>query len=167
MKVQAALCSLTIVVLSGCVTVPSSTDTTTSASYVGDRGRVAFDEIVVSLPFSGANGPYQNLHLVLAASVNPRKVTLSNPYEVEQILRRIEARVSARVSSQLSQLSQQSLATINQLREKARDEAQAVVEDTLRRWQHGGDYQIEVLVVNLYWTDASAGRAPSQQRGWW
>jgi len=41
------------------------------------------------------------------------------------------------------------------------------VEDALRQWEHGADYRIEIVVLNLYWTDASVGRAQPQQRGWW
>ena len=51
-----------VVMVAGCVTAPRPSDTRVSASYVGDRGQFAFDEIVVSLPLAGANSPRQNLH---------------------------------------------------------------------------------------------------------
>ena len=153
--------------LCGCATVPPPADTPVSATYVGDRARVAFDEIVVSLPFRGASGPYQNLHVALAALVNPRKTTLSNPYQAEQILRRVEARTAARISESLAKVGQQSLEDTERLRRKTQSEAQEVVEEALRQWEHGSDYRVEIVVVSLYWTDASVGRIQPQTRGWW
>lgn len=160
------LCAGSLAACCGCVTAPPA-DTTVSATYVGDRARVAFDEIVVSLPFRGASGPYQNLHVALAALVNPRKASFSNPYQAQDILRRIEARASAKVSESLSTAGGQSLEDTERLRQKVRTEAQEVVNEALRQWEHGADYRVEIAVVTLYWTDASVGRAQPQTRGWW
>lgn len=161
------LAGITLIgLLCGCVTSPPTAGETVSASYVGDRARLMFDEVVVSLPFAGIN-TYQNLHVTLAALVNPRKASLSNSYQVEQILRRVETRVSAHTSQLLSQLGSQSLSKTEQIRERIRAEAQTVVEETFRQWDHGQDYRVEMVVVNLYWTDASVGRIPQQARGWW
>src|SRR5436309_280350 len=52
--------------LSGCVTVPQS-DQATTASYVGDRTSVNFDEIVVSVKLGDVSAALQNLHVRLGA----------------------------------------------------------------------------------------------------
>ena len=150
----------------GCVAV-STTDKPASAPYVGDRARVLFDEVVVSLPLRESNTAYQNLHVTPAALVNVRKTTSAPTYQSEEILRRVETRVAARLTEVLSGLPQQSLKETTGLRQRILAEAQAVVDDAVRQWKHGADYRVEMVIASMYWTDASAGRSPPARRGWW
>jgi hypothetical protein len=159
-------CFTATALLSGCVTAPPREGAAVSAYSVGDRGRVTFEEVVVSLRLSGANAPYQNLHVALAAFVNPLKPTLSSPYDAEGILRRMETRVIARVSESLSDLGEQSLNT-RELRKRILGEGQSVINDALRQWEHSSDYRVELVIASLYWTDASVGRLQQQKTGWW
>jgi len=131
-----------------------------------------FDEVVVSLRLRGANAPYQNLHVALAALVNPRKTTVSTPYgsspdQAEGILRRVEIRVAARLSEALIDSKEESLDNTERLRRRILSEAQAVVDEAMRQWQYGSEYQVEIVIASLYWTDASVGRLQAQHRGWW
>lgn len=164
------LCCAGALSFSACVTSPVSQGTTVSAYSVGDRGRVVFDEVVVSLPFmSGGNvsvGPYQNLHVALAAFANPMKPTLASAYDAEAILRRLETRVVARVSESLSKLPTQTLET-RELRKLILSEGQSVINDALRQWEHGSDYRVELVISSLYWTDSSVGRPAQNRTGWW
>jgi len=157
-------CLMVATLASGCVTSPP-TEGTTSANYVGDRARVTFDEVVVSLPLRGANAPYQNLHVAPAAVVNVRRITHSSTYSAQDILRRLETRVAARLSEVLSSLGEQSLSETTALRRRVLTEAQAVVDEALHQWEHGSDYRVEMVIASLYWTDASVGRL-QQQKGW-
>jgi hypothetical protein len=166
----------------GCVSTPPPAQATVSAYSVGDRGRVTFDEVVVSLPFRAADGTsmqgYQNLHVVPAALVNERPrtpsgsyayssgYTPSSPSEVEGILQRLEIRVNARLSEVLSKLAPQSLNDTANLRDLVIKEAQAVVNEGMAQWEHGRDYRVEMVIASLYWTDSSVGRV-SQARGRW
>jgi hypothetical protein len=158
-------CLALIAVASGCVTSPSPEGTTTSAYSVGDRGRVTFDEVVVSLPFRGANAPYQNLHVALAAIINVRRTTSAMPYQAEDIARRLEARISARLSDVLGGLGEQTVSDTVALRKQVLAEAQSVVDEALHQWEHGSEYRVEIVIASLYWTDASVGRVQQQQRG--
>ena len=151
----------------GCITSPAPEGQAYSAYAVGDRTRVALDEVVVSLPFIGASQPYQNLHVGLAATVNPVKATMYRPYTVTDILERLDARISARVVEVLSNLKAQSLDDMPALRAQVAQEAQAVVDEAMQRWQHGSDYEVKIRVVSLYWTDPSVGRAHTVLRSWW
>ena len=126
-----------------------------------------FDEIVVSLRLRGANAPYQNLHVAPAAVVNPRRTTSSTPSQAEQILRRVETRVAARLSEVLIGLGEQSLEDTEAIRRRVVMEAQAVVEEALRQWEHGADYRVEIFIASLYWTDSSVGRSQRQRNWWW
>jgi hypothetical protein len=177
-KVQAALrtmnnrihllwCLAIVTLASGCATSPPAEGTAVSAYSVGDRARVTFEEIVVSLPFRGASASYQNLHVAPAAFVNARRTTYSRPYEAEGILRRLETRVAARLSEVLSSLGEQSLSDTPALRKTVLTEAQAVVDEALRQWEHGSEYRVEIVIASLYWTDASVGRPQQQRGGWW
>jgi hypothetical protein len=159
-------CFALLTLTAGCITTPPA-EGTKSAYSVGDRARVMFDEVVVSLPLRGANTPYQNLHVAPAAVVNVRKTTLSSPFQAEQILRRLESRVAARLTETLSSLGEQSLSDTPVLRSKVLAEAQAVVDEALRQWEHGADYRVEIVIASWYWTDASVGRAHPQRGVWW
>src|SRR5436190_5304574 len=150
----------------GCV-APSPEGKPGAAAYVGDRARVLFDEVVVSLPLHESNAAYQNLHVTPAALVNVRKTTSASTYQSEEILRRVETRVAARLTEVLSGLPQQSLKEAAGLRQRILAEAQAVVDNAVRQWEHGPDYRVEMVIASMYWTDASVGRSPSVRRGWW
>jgi hypothetical protein len=153
--------------LCGCMSSPPAGPEGMASAYaVGDRGRVGFDEIVVSLPYRGASTPYQNLHISLTAFTNPLRKTASSEWDVEGILRRCQGRIEARLSQGLAAQGEQSPETDLKLREMAHREAQPIVEDALKRWEHGGDWRVEVAVSSLYWTDASVGRS-AQGKSWW
>ena len=160
------LCCAASFYFCGCVTSPVTPGTTVSAYSVGDRARVAFDEVVVSLKMHESTAPYQNLHVALAAFANPSKPTLASNYDAETILRRLETRLTARVSESLSNLGEQSLDT-RELRMKILSEGQSVINDALRQWEHGSEYRVELVISSLYWTDASVGRVAQQRASWW
>jgi hypothetical protein len=163
---RSCLLLLPIAVL-GCVTSPpAGPDAMGSAYAVGDRARVGFDEVVVSLPYRGASAPYQNLHVSVSAFVNPVRKTPSSEWDVEGILRRSEGRMQAQLSQLLAAQGEQSPATDLKLRELIRATVQPIVDAALKRWEHGDDWRAEVMVSSLYWTDASVGRA-AQGRSWW
>ena len=152
----------------GCVAPPPPADQTgVSAYYVGDRARVAFEELVISLPLREAKAPYQNLHVSIAVLVNPQRKSYSTAYDVERIMRRLEVRVAAQILEMFSGKEEQSLENMERLRRRIQTEAQTVVDQALRQWEHGSDYRAEATVASLYWTDVSVGRLPQTQRGGW
>lgn len=161
----AALAFVTL--LHGCGTSPAPEGRTSYAYAVGDRSQVALDEVIVSLPLKGAAQPYQNLHVGLAAAINPVKTSPYSSYTVADILRRLEPRIGARLVEVLSGMKELSLDQTLALRAQVAREAQTVVDEAMERWQHGSEYDVKVLVVSLYWTDASVGRAPNIRRWWW
>jgi len=157
------------VFLCGCVAPqPAADQTGVSARYVGDRARVVFDEVVVSTPLREVKAPYQNLHIAIAVLVNPQRTSYSHPYDVEQILRRLEGRIAGRLLELFGGQGEQSLDGMDRLRLRIQTEAQTVVDQAFRQWEHGTDYRAEATVANLYWTDPSVGRVQQSQRGaWW
>jgi len=161
------ICTVVLCVAAGCVTTPQTGGQVESAYAVGDRAQITLDEVVVSMPLRGGNGPYQNLHICLGALVNPQKTTLYDPYKVEGIVRRLESRIASRLVENLTGMGQQSAEDLAMLRKSIGTEAQAIVESALQHWQHAREYRVEVVVVSLYWTDASVGRPAQQRRSWW
>ena len=160
-------CGGVMLLLGGCVnTPPAGPGEVASAYAVGDRARVGFDEIIVSLRLRGSNSPYQNLHVSLTAFINPIRKTSGSEWDVESILRRSEGRMAAKVSEALSNQPEQSIDDSKRLRGVILSEAQPIVDEAMKRWEHGEDYRVELAVSSLYWTDASVGR-PAQGRGWW
>jgi hypothetical protein len=161
------MCTAVVCVAAGCVTTPQNGGQVESAYAIGDRAQITLDEVVVSMPLRGGNGPYQNLHIGLGALVNPQKTTLYNPYTVEGIVRRLESRIASRLVEKLTGMGQQSVEDLAMLRKIIGSEAQGIVESGLQHWQHAPEYRVEVVVVSLYWTDASVGRPAQQRRSWW
>jgi hypothetical protein len=128
-----------------------------------------FDEVVVSVPLREVKAPYQNLHISVAVLVNPQRISYSKSYyDVEHILKRLEGRTSARLLEMFNGQGDLSLEGMDRLRLRIQTEAQTLVDQAFRQWEHGADYRAEVIVTSLYWTDPSVGRALQSQRGgWW
>jgi len=159
-------CAWGLVCLPGCVTAPATQQPQSSAQYVGDRTSVSFDEVVASVAVNGMSEEYQNLHVGLAAVINPRKESFYNPYQVESIVRRLEPRIAAEVLK-VVEGRKVSLKETGPLRERIGATVQDIVGQTLARWTHASEYDVEVVVVSLYLTDASVGRATREKRAWW
>jgi hypothetical protein len=115
----------------------------------------------------GTNTPYQNLHLAVTAFINPVRETRAGPWEAQGIVQRCEARIAVRLSRVLGGQTAASLPDAERLSELARSEAQAIVDEAMKRWEHGSDYKVEVAVASLYWTDASVGQPAQARRGFW
>ena len=158
---------LSFVALTGCATSPPPAEDGLASAYsVGDRARAAFDEVVVSLRMRETDAPYQNLHVVVTAFVNPVRQTPGSPDEARGIVQRAEPRIAAALSRSLGQQHDRSVADSEHLRELARTEAQAVADAAMKQWEYGADYHVEIAVTSLYWTDASVG-PPPPRRGLW
>lgn len=157
---------VTIALLSGCINAPTATQPTSYASTLGDRANVGLDEIVVSLPLKGSNALYQNLHVNLAVLINPVRETSGSPYEIESLVRRLDARLNSRLVEVLSTAGEQSLDSTDALRTRIIAEASPILEKALQNWKYAPDYKVEIVVSALYWTDASVGRPAPRNRGW-
>ena len=120
----------------------------------------------MSLPFRGSNAPYHNLHVALAVFANPTRETSGSPYEVESLVRRLDARIGSQLSSMLAQAGTQSLDSMPALRDSIVKEAEKMLTRVLQGWKYAADYKVEVVVHSLYWTDASVGKSPRSGRGW-
>jgi len=154
------------IIVVGCETMPPATGPVYSAGAVGDRSTLNFSEVVVSIP---VNASYQNLHIDLAASVNQVKSNYKTPYDAIDILRRSDARIAGHVGEVLGNSSSERVGPDRTmvLRKMAQTAAQAVVDDTMQKWQHGADYRVEIIVTDLYWTDPSVGRSHPDRMGFW
>jgi hypothetical protein len=167
-KVQHLICAGALVGLIGCGSTPPAGEGELASAYaIGDRARVGFDEIVVSLPFRGINTPYQNLHVSLTAFVNPIRKSDGTEWDVQRILRSSEGRIMTRLSERLGEQGEQSLAQNRKLRELIVAEARPIVDEAMKRWEHGSDFKVELAVSSLYWTDSSVGRPTAGGRSWW
>jgi hypothetical protein len=165
---QVLSCIALAALLAGCATAPPPGGAPVSGYYVGDRARVTFDEVVVSLPLRGVSAPYQNLHLSFGAVINVRKTAWgTTTYELQDIIRRVGRRITARLSEVLSGLGEQSLGDTAALRKRVLTEAQPMIDEALRQWEHGADFQVDIVVESLYWTDASVGRLGRSGGSWW
>jgi len=155
-----------LVLLPGCVTTPATPGAESSARYVGDRTSIAFDEVIVSVSMDGAREAYQNLHIGTTAIINPRKTSLYDPVQVEWMMRRLEPRIAAEILKLLTEGQAVSAQKFGPLRRDIASKAQDIVRQTLASWAHGSQYEVEIVVVSMYFTDGSVGRLV-QPRRWW
>jgi hypothetical protein len=103
----------------------------------------------------------------VTAFINPIRKTAGDPWQAQGIVQRCEPRVAVRLSRVLGGQAATAVQEAERLRELARSEAQAVVDEAMKRWEHGSDYHVEVAVASLYWTDASVGQSAQLRRWWW
>jgi hypothetical protein len=166
MRCRLCIGCLCAAVLSGCATSPPEDNPPLVSLYsFSDRGRTDFEEVVLSLRFRGADAPYQNLHVGLTAFVNPTRN--ASTVGAERIAQSLESRVAARLVELLSGSGEQSIEETPRLRETIRAEAQAVLDVAMKQWKHGSEYNVEVVVTRLYWTDASVALPEPRRRFPW
>ena len=111
----------------------------------------------------GANR-YRNLHVGLAAIINPRGRYAYSGYEMQSVVDGLRARVAARLVEVLVALSVTESGDLQRIHQLLTTQAQSVVDDVLAGWQRAQDYDVRVVVVSLYFTDGSVGRLAAQPR---
>jgi hypothetical protein len=164
-RICAASCAL--VILGGCINAPRTETATHSASYVGDRMHVTFDEVVVTVRMAGRGDVPVNLHVGLGAIVNPTKLTTANPYDVADIVRRLEPRIDSvlvRLLSDRGKLSEQEWRALQQ---EIVTRAQDAFNDSFSKWTKASHYEVEIVITSFYLTDLSVGRMQQPRRWGW
>jgi hypothetical protein len=142
---------LALLGLAGCVTLTQSEGAGSKGSSVGDRA-LSFDPIVVPVRLEGSTSGYDNLHVLLAAMVNPRKTTLQSLDTAVGIVRRQEPRLRAEVVKLLLRKERVTLASLAALSDEITARSQASLTDTFSRWTGSSDYQVEVALTSLFFT---------------
>ena len=152
-----AVAAVSLVAL-GCATIPGDPAQPAHASYVGDRAHLGFGEVVVSVPTAPEGASYHNLHVGLAAIINPTRQSSSSLYEVQGIVRRMEPRIAARVVGEILSAGALGPAQLGSLRGGLAAAAQAEFDSAFAKWRQATNFEVEVVVVSLYFTDGSVGR---------
>jgi len=164
---QLAIAFVVMALFAGCATVPSDPNRVYSASYVGDRGGVPIEEVIVAVPCKGEPMGFLNIHVALAGIINPKKTSLSDLGDVRSIIVRLSPRISTAV---VAALQQKPALTENfgVLREVIINEANRVFAGEFLKWTSAEGYDVQIVVTSLYITNGSVGRGPSGRswRGW-
>ncbi len=153
--------SIGLVWLAGCATTPDAPGFASSAAPVTDRASVAFDEVVAAVPVEGAGQVYQNLHVGLAAVITGSNASSNHTSQVDWIARRLEPKVAAATLQVVMDGSTLSPHKLGPVRETVAARAQEVAKESLRQWALAADYEVEITVTSLYFTDSSVGRGLS------
>jgi hypothetical protein len=167
-KTVFCLLSLLAGIGAGCSTPPpppasAAPAEQTSVRYVGDRITVSLQEVIASVAVEGAGQPYQNLHVELAAVINPVKTeTYSSQsystFKVEDLVRRLGPRISSEVLKTLCEGRTLSPKTMGAIRSIIVSRAQDVVSQALSEWKYAADFSVEILITTMYLTDPSVGK---------
>ena len=131
-----------------------------SGGYVGDRLVVPLGETVVAVPPAGADAGYANLHVSLAAALNPRKSALGGQGDAVAILHRMFPRISSAMIARAQQEKAVSAASLPALRAGLLKEAEGVFRTAIAKWVYAPDYNIEFLATDFYLTNGSAAKIP-------
>jgi len=146
-----------------CVSLPA--DQTSYAGYVGDRATISLSEVVVSV--QSPSVPFSNLHVGLAAIINPSDFSYSEAYDVERIVRRMEPRISSRVVQTILATKAVTPGALPSLRDRILAEAQSSFDAAFAKWEHAPAWNVELAVTSLYFTNGSVGRGTAGSGRWW
>jgi hypothetical protein len=164
MKTIVMLLFAMLLVVSGCAVSPAGKELKSSAYSVGDYASVQLGETVLSIQ---QGERYRNLHIELAAVVNPRNTTFDYSFgEVERIVQRLSPRIAGRLIEVITDMTGPGVGDLRVLQGKIRNEAQVIVDTNLKQWKHGSEYQVEVVIVALYFTDGTVGCTGQRNRLW-
>ena len=117
-----------------------------------------FREVVVAVPVEGAHQVYQNMHVQLVAIVTPLDAAIYDPSSIRVMLDRLEPRACSEVMKVLTDSPTISPHKLDQVREAVLAKIQPVIRQTLHEWPHANQYDVEVVIVSMYWTDSTVGR---------
>lgn len=153
--------------LTGCIglTLPTGDGPVTSAGYLGDRAALPLGEIIVSVPGTSDATAYRNLHVHLAAVINPVSISTSDPDDVERVIVRTQTRLQARILESVLTSPPGGTSELGALRTRLAAEAQAQFDEVFTRWKFASAYRVELVVTSMFFTNGAVGR--QEQRRWW
>lgn len=117
-----------------------------------------FREVIVSGPVEGAGQVYQNLHVHLAAMVKSKEPSVYEASSVSAMLNRLEPRICAEVVRILTDSPTLSPHKLDQVRDAIIAKIQPAIRQTLAEWPRADQYDVDVVIVSMYWTDSTVGR---------
>jgi CMP-2-keto-3-deoxyoctulosonic acid synthetase len=120
---------------------------------------ILFREVVVSVPVEGAHQIYQNLHVGLMAIITPHDSLSGDPAAVPVIAERLEPKVAAEVLKVMTDSPTISPHKLDQVRDNLAAKLKPVVSQSLEALPQAFLYDVEVVIVSMYWTDSTVGRA--------
>lgn len=124
-----------------------------------------FEEVMAAVPVEGAHQVYQNLHVGIVATVSPRTGVIYNPTQVAWLLRKLEPRAAGATLEVVTDCGTISPRKVGALRDAVAAKLAEVVAQTLSTWGHAPEYDVEVTVVSMYFTDSTVGRSGHGSRG--
>jgi hypothetical protein len=158
---------LACAVLSSC-THPQATGPTSATDYLGDRSFLGFDQIVAAVRMVGPAEKVGNLHIGLAAIINPLKESWASESDVRDVVARLEPRIAARVVETAIAEPTVTPDSIVPLRERIAAAAQSVLDGALANWKHRDEYRVEMAITAFYLTSPSAPVEGGRRDGrWW
>lgn len=152
--------------ISGCVMAPSPQGGISSAAYVGDRGSMSLDEIVVSLPAIGDGARIRNLHIFLSAVINPVRPTTAHEYDARAIVQRAHTRIASDLVAAVASGKINPSAGLTDLRMQILGQAKITFDPIYAKWVHSGDLRVDLVLTSLFFTDGSVGKYPQSNRFW-
>jgi hypothetical protein len=152
-----------IIFSAGCRTAPPLEEPvdvpqTTKPVSRFEGANVPFREVVASVPVEGAHQVYQNLHVGLEALVTPHDPSVGDPSAVRMMTCRLEPKVAAEVLKVMTDSPTISPHKLDQVRDNITAKIQPVVRQVLEAWPQASQYDVEVVIVSIYWTDSTVGR---------
>jgi len=124
-----------------------------------EGANVPFREVVASVPVEGAHQVYQNLHVGLEAIITPHDPSVGDSAAVRVMTCRLEPKVAAEVLKAMTDSPTISPHKLDQVRDNITAKIQPVVHQVLQAWPQASQYDVEVVIVSMYWTDSTVGRS--------
>jgi len=164
---------LLIAGLSGCSSVSGIEEGKLSyANEVMDKDNLIFDEIVVGSYYSSdTETTIINTHITLAAILNSSSQEASSFYS-ESDARRIVQSTFPRISAKVLDYVQgsgdaRSRLDIRSVRNQLPRIASEVFLPIFSKWKEADKYNVEFIVMSIYFTDGSVSKTTSHRNMWW
>lgn len=164
-KATGPLCAALL--LAGCISLPAPRGQTSMSYHVGDAGAVPVTEVVVSVPVGEGGDAYRNLHVSFSALVNAKRISLSDRYEAERIVRRSSTRLSSVIVKEIAGHGVVRVRDLPALRETLAGTAQQAFDSVFAKWKRADSFSVEIVVTSIYMTDGSVGRSDGGARVMW
>lgn len=124
-------------------------------------------EVVVSVPVGEGADEFQNLHVSFSALVNAQRVSLSDRYEVEHIVRRSGTRLASDVVKEILGRGVVRARDLAALRGALAAKAQQAFDSVFAKWTRADSFSVEIVVTSIYLTDGSVGSCQGGARVLW
>ena len=118
------------------------------------------------MPGEQRDGSIRNLHIFLAATINPITKSDASEFHVQQIIERAGTRISADLVDAILAHRINTSVGLPVIKSQILEHASQTFETVYGKWAHADEYKVQLVVTSLFWTDGSVGKTMAPRFLW-